>query len=441
MAKAIINSERNAALPDSWFPLRPHEQQYKLWTTNAKFIHVAAGRGSGKTEVTRRRQVRWLPIKQEGVEQPLHGFALPTYSQARRVAWEPILRLIPKRWISKISQTEMYVETVFGSRLYVLGLDKPERAEGVQWTTFVIDESSDQRPGVFDKSILPALSHNCQWCARIGVPKRSGPGAIEFRRAWEEGLEPTDLSSLSLMWPSSDIVDPEIIADAKKRLDPQTFDEQYNASWLTLGGGVFYAYDDTWNVSEGAVYRPGLPVVVGCDFNVNPMSWVLGHFVDGTLMIFDEIYHRDTNTRRTLAHLKARYGGHKSGWFFTGDASGRARRSSADVSDYAQIHAFDGLSNSRVIFPRVNPSIATRLMTVNSAFLNSNEERRLLVSPRCVHLRRELAGLSYKPGTREIDIRGNVGHLSDGLGYLVMHFLPIRLLQRKAAVTARILSN
>ena len=238
---------KGTILPERWFNLQPHWPQYELWTTSAKFIHVAAGRGSGKTEVTKRRQVRWLPIKQPGVQQPLHGFALPTYAQARRVAWDDILRLIPKRWISSVSKSEMYVETVFGSRLYVLGLDKPERAEGVQWTTFVIDESSDQRPGVFDKSILPALSHNCEWCARIGVPKRSGPGAVEFRRAWDAGFDEDDPSSLSLMWPSSDIVDPEVIADRRKRLDPQTFDAQYNASWLTLGGGVYYCYDDVLN--------------------------------------------------------------------------------------------------------------------------------------------------------------------------------------------------
>ena len=332
----------------------------------------------------------------------------------------------------------MYVETVFGSRLYVLGLDKPERAEGVQWTTFVIDESSDQRPGVFDKSILPALSHHCEWCARIGVPKRSGPGAVEFRRAWDEGLNEDDASSLSLMWPSSDIVDPSVIEDARKRLDPQTFDEQYNASWLTLGGGVYYCYDDEHNVSEACIYRPNVPIVVGCDFNVDPMSWVLAHFIDGHLFVFDEIYHRDTNTRKTLAHLKKKYGSHQAGWLFTGDASGRARKTSADVSDYAQIQSFEGLKNKRVIFPRSNPSIATRVMTMNSAFLNTNEERRLFFNPRLKHLRGDTGQLVYKPKTREIDTSSNMGHLTDSLGYLVMHFLPIKLSTRKSLVTSRI---
>ena len=120
----------SVSLPTDWSLLNPHWGQSLLMRTDKKFINVVAGRGSGKTEVTRRRQVMWLPVKFPGIQRPLHGYALPTFNQAKRVAWEPILDLIPKRWIHKISQTELSVETIFGSKLYVLGLDKPERAEG-----------------------------------------------------------------------------------------------------------------------------------------------------------------------------------------------------------------------------------------------------------------------------------------------------------------------
>ena len=98
---------KGTRLPETWTPLRPHKEQYTLWNTQKKFILAAAGRGSGKTELTRRRQVRWLPLKQPGVSMPLHGYALPTFAQAKRVAWGPILSLIPKRWIRKISTSEL----------------------------------------------------------------------------------------------------------------------------------------------------------------------------------------------------------------------------------------------------------------------------------------------------------------------------------------------
>jgi len=405
--------------------MRFHPKQNQLWRTQAKFINVVAGRGSGKTELTRRRQVRYLPVKYPGLEQPLHGYALPTFNQARRVAWEPILRLIPRKWISKIRESEMSVETVFGSKLYILGLDKPERAEGVQWSTFVIDESCDQKAGVFDKSILPALSHNCDWCARIGVPKRTGPGAIEFRAAWERGF--SDPNSLSLHWPSSDIVTADVLDWARTNLSPQDYKEQYDGDWLTMSGGVYFAFDKEGNTSTSCVYRRNQPIIVGMDFNVDPMAWVIGHMIDGQVFIFDEIYIHNTNTRRSLDALAEKYGEHKAGWFFTGDASSRARKTSADLTDYAQIYADTRFENSQVIFPQANPSIHTRIATVNAAFLNANEERRLFISESCENLIRDLA-VGYKPGTREIDDnKGKMGHITDALGYLLMYFLPIQI--------------
>ena len=414
------------ALSPTWPTLRPHKQQSAFWRTRAKFIHIAAGRGSGKTECTRRRQIRWLPVKYKGIDQPLHAFALPTYRQAKRVAWEPLLKLIPRSWIHKVSYSELTVETVFGSKLYVLGLDKPERAEGVQWSTFVIDESCDQKPGVFDRSILPALSHNCDWCARIGVPKRFGPGALEFRLAWEKAHTSADPNSVSFGWPSSDIVDPEIIAWAQENLAPEDYDEQYNANWLSLGGGVYYGFDPNDSVCESAEFKPDIPIGVGSDFNVDPMAWVLGQKVGRELHIFNEIVKRNTNTRKTLDHLFALHGTHSSGWMFTGDASGRARKTSASKSDYLQIYNDSRFINKRVQYAKKNSLIADRVATVNAGLDSFAGIRKIKIHPRCTTLIGELDTLGYKKGTREIDdVGGSVGHVTDAFGYLCQKYIPM----------------
>ena len=426
-------------LTSAWKPLRRHKPQRRLWYTDKKFIYVAAGRGSGKSEVMRRRQVRYMLLKQPGVDQPLHGYALPTFNQARRVAWEPLKALIPPRMVSRISESEMTIETVYGSKLFVLGMDKPERAEGVQWSTFVLDESSDQKPGVFDRSILPALSHHCMWCARIGVPKRQGPGALEFREGWEKARDAgEDSDSIALMWPSSDIVDPAVIEWARLNLDPKDYDEQYNANWHTLGGGVYHAFDEVHNISEVCVYRPSEPILVGSDFNVNPMCWVLGHFIGGRLQIFDELHISDTNTPATLDQLHAKYKDHKTGWLFTGDASGKSRKTSSNTSDLALIYNDARYDPKRVVYPKSNPPISSRISTVNAALCNAAGERHLLVSPRCTQTIRSFKGLTYKEGKdRVIDESSGLDHMSDAVGYLTVYCLPIRLNTKIATVSAR----
>jgi hypothetical protein len=414
----------------AWFPLRYHPDQSKLWRSKSRFRAVAAGRRSGKTEICRRRVVRWLPVKKEWSD-PLYFYALPTRDQAKRVAWPKIKALVPKHWIARngISESELSIMTVFGSKLYVLGLDKPERAEGVGWDGGVVDESCDQKPGVFDRTLRPALSDRRGWCDRIGVPKRSGPGAHEFKLFWEKGLpgDNKDPDIESFTWPSHTVLPAEEIEAAKRQLDEKDFNEQYNASWETIGGAVFYAFDEVLNVSDQIGYREKLPLLVGCDFNVDPMAWTIGQAQDGKLYIFDELFIRNTNTEAALRELARRYGTHKSGVIFYGDATGRARKTAASASDYIQIKNFKGIENSKIMFPDANPPRHDRFASCNAMFCNAAGERRCLIHPRCRNLIRDLTTRSFQPGTSEPDDHDDVSHASDALGYKIHWLFPLRV--------------
>lgn len=414
-------------LSKAWEPLRFHYLQSKAWRSDCRFVNLACGRGSGKTEIARRRIVRMLPIRKDWAD-PLYFYALPTYAQARRVAWDKILQLIPRGWIKgEPNKTEMSITTVFGSKLYVLGLDKPERIEGVQWDMGVIDESSDVKPGAFARSVVPALEHRSGVCWRIGVPKRYGAGASEFKTFFDKGDESGDNGIMSLSWPSSDILTPEQLAWAQDNLDARDFAEQYGASWEDIGGGIFHSFNDK-NVTEEARYNHSRTIIVSSDFNVDPMSWVIGHRSNDQLTIFDELWIRNTNTQQTLNELHQRYGNHRNGFEFYGDASGAARKTSASVSDYLQIKNDDRFNGAHIYYPRSNPRIADRFAAVNRLACNAKGQRNLFINPRCANLIRDLKYRAYKEGSREPDDHGDVGHMSDALGYAIYRRFPIRLI-------------
>ena len=145
---------------------------------------------------------------------PLYFYALPTINQARTVAWENIKALVPEEWKVKTNESSMEIVTKFGSTLRMLGLDKPMRAEGVQYDGGVIDESCDCKPGVFEKTFMPAFSHRNAWCWRIGVPKRYGIGAREFKAFCDD----PGPQGVSYTWPSEDILTPDAIVLAKQML-------------------------------------------------------------------------------------------------------------------------------------------------------------------------------------------------------------------------------
>ena len=411
-------------LTEAWEQLRPHPQQSALWRTSAKTVIVPAGRGSGKSLISKRYCVRWLPIEKPWTD-PIYFYALPTYNQAKRVAWKDLKALTPHRWVKRIYESDLIISTVFGSELHVLGMDKPMRAEGVQWDGGVLDESSDQKPGIVEVNLGPAMTHRDPWLWRIGVPKRYGVGAKDFKQAYDNALACTDGTQAAFSWPSSDILEPSVIEARKAELDPIDYAEQYEASWEKAGGLVFHCYDSA-NLDDQIGHIPDKALIIGQDFNVDPMAWTLSHKVGNDLHTFDEIWIRNTNTQSAMDALWDRYGEkHQGWWVFIGDATGRSRKTSATTTDYLIIKGDERFKRKRVHYPKSNPVVLDRFAACNALLKNAKGLRRGKIHPRCKHLIEDLENRSYKEGTREPDDKGDISHMSDAWGYVVHQLFPI----------------
>jgi hypothetical protein len=306
-------------------------------------------------------------------------------------------------------------------------MDQPQRFEGPAWDGVVSDESCDQKPGL-DKTVRPAIDGRLGWWWMIGVPKRQGVGAARFRGYCERGLRGTD-GWATFSWPSEGIMPQSAIEDAKRDLDEKDFNEQYRACWENMGGAAFYSFSD----EDGGNVRtcnhdPMRPILVGSDFNVNPMAWVLAHkSADGLgLEIFDELWITDTNTQAALDRLWRLYGEkHNGGWLFHGDATAQARHTSASSSDYAQLKN-DRRFKAKVFYPAQNPGRKNRASSCNALLKNAAGERRCWIDPRCTHLIADLKerGLDASGAPAEGKSGDPIGHISDAWGYLVHWYWP-----------------
>jgi hypothetical protein len=420
-----------------WTTLRHHPVQYRLWRSTSRFVGVAAGRRSGKTEIAKRRLVLALS-QQKPWHNPRYFYGAPTRDQARRIAWQDFLELIPDDWIAggklspNVSHTTLTIRTIYGSELHVVSLDRPQRLEGDPWDGGVLDESSDLRPGTFDRSIRPALSDRGGWAWRIGVPKRQGVGAFEYRRFCEQCLAGEYPNGECFSWPSADILPPEEVSHARETLDAKDFREQYEASWETAGGQIFHAFSREYNVRPCA-YQPQQAIVVGSDFNVDPMAWVLGHRFANRLEWFDEVFLRNSNTLETLNVVWQRYQDHRGGWEFYGDASASQRNTAAAASDYVQIANDERFKRAgrTMHYLRDNPPIEDRFSACNALLRNAAGQRRMFVDPHCKNLLADIEQRCYRPGTRQpadLLFRGRqMGHITDAMGYAVYYLFPIKL--------------
>lgn len=417
----------------------PKPEQVAFWKSRARYIACDCGRGSGKTDMSKHKMARAICTNWGGDDLRLFLYGLPTHGQADTVAWRDFMRIIPPQVIRTVSSSGSYIETIFNNRLYIRGLYNSARAEGVQYTGVIFDEMSDMPPDLM-VSLLPAMGHLMRFCYCIGVPKRKGIGAAVYRELcenWAE-LSKTNPEYARFHWTSVGILPPEKIEQAKQILDEKGFREQYLASWETASGAVYYSFDRKLHIADETPIDMSEPLIIGCDFNVNPMSWVIcqgklnaSGMLTGVLTVIDELSITDSNTPEALDVLWSRYGGHKAGYIFFGDAAGRNRNTATALSDYIVIEDDKRYwpfysDRTTLRFPYANPNVLDRVGSVNALLKNAAGIVRLRINKKCIHLIKDLEWVSFSSGNRDIDKSNpELTHMSDALGYIIFQIAPI----------------
>lgn len=418
-------------LTPAWFKLKPHPKQIEAYWSPARFVFLRCGRASGKTMLARRNLIRKAMVTKPWKD-PRSFYAGPTLKHVKKLAWYPLLDLIPRQMLD-VRNTHIggpVIALINGHRIHLIGLEDPKRAEieGLEWDDGVVDESADVPPGVVSRIILPAMAHRRGGVWRIGVPKRQGIGAAEFNRDFKRAMSGKDPDAAAFSWASSDILPASEIEVFRRKLDERDFMEQIGGLPADIAGTVFHAFSEAYNLRP-VIYNPRQPIIVGCDFNVDPMCWVIGHRYADRLEWFDELWIRGTNTLHTLNRLWERYQAHGGGWEFYGDATSAARKTSASFSDYQHIMNDTRFTRAgrTLHFPDSNPAVADRISACNAMFCNANGERRMFIDPvGCPKLVEDIGNRAYKEGTNELaDPKGGlIGHMTDAMGYPVMMLFP-----------------
>lgn len=211
--------------------------------------------------------------------------------------------------------------------------------------------------------------------------------------------------------------------------DPKFAEQELGGEFVIFEGAVYYTFKRTENAGalalQVAQYDPNLAIGLCCDFNVDPMAWPMTQMrvrKDGLkqVVVIDEIFLRNSNTEEACREFKLRMPRHRAGVILYGDATGKARHTSSNVTNWKIIEnelRHYGLTK-RV--PSANPAERDRVNAVNGLICNSKNDRRLLVNPKCKHLIRDLEQVSFKEGSTQIDKTKDFSltHPSDALGYM-----------------------
>jgi hypothetical protein len=415
-----------------WTPLRPHPEQLRLWRDPSRFKIVPAGRRSGKTEISKRKLVESL-FRKTWHGQPGRFFAAaPTRDQAKRIWWQDLCDLIRPEWKAVTANGELKIRTTKGAELWVIGLDRPQRMEGVSWDGGVIDEYADCRPGTFDAHIRPALADRRGWLWLIGVPDVDGPAQVEYERFYSLAIKHEDPEWAAFHWASADILPESEIESAKRRMDPRLFQQEMLGQFILTGGRAFpdFLYDIHVKPVE---YDPKLPVCWSLDFNINPMcSGVIQH-KDGHVYVLDELALPDTKTDvavTTFLERAADHGWNLQGLHIFGDATGNARDSTSGISDWIIVRNRLAHLCPHMKVPRANPGIKETINAINAKLKSADGTVSLTIDPRCHGLVNDFRNALWPSPTMLHD-----EHALAWLRYFVHREYPVRLVTKKPTGT------
>lgn len=422
------------ALTKRWVPMKMHPMRERFLWSPARHRILPAGRRSGKTEDAKRIVIAGdayhsCCLVPPDVPNPRFGVAAPTREQVKRVWWEDIKRMSPPWSVLSINETELSIRYVTGASLHLIGLDKPQRAEGDPFDGLILDESQEIKPTAWTSSLRPTLSNRGRppgWSLRIGRPK----GRNHLFDWYQEGLQ-GDPDIESFTWTSEEVLPAAEIEAAKRDLDPRTYAQEYLATFLSATGLCCYAFDRERHLAD-VRYTAALPLVFAFDFNVAPGSAVVIQEQDGKTCVVGEVHIPDDSRSDLVCQkLRTMFSGHTGDVLIYGDPAGNQRRTSSQSNDWDIVKA-----ELRKGFPRVldrvarsAPPIVDSVNSVNARMLNAAGDVRFAINPKLApQTLRDLESVAWDEdkGERQIDKSDlKRGHWYDALRYYIHERHPI----------------
>jgi hypothetical protein len=317
-----------------------------------------------------------------------------------------------------------------GATISLIGLDQPQRMEGVLWVGGVIDEIADVREGAWQENISPALdTFNPQrpdyrpWCWLIGVPD----GLNHYYEMAEYARTSNDPDWKLYTWKSADILPPDVIEAAKRRMSPRQYRQEYEASFETASGRVYEDYSPANYTTE--TIKPHEQLMWHHDFNFTPLSSGVGVCRDNDFLILDEIVLTSAISRQSATEFIEKYKNHQNRKVIIyGDPAGRAGEKHGHASDYTEMEQVLRAANwqvERKVKPAA-PAIKDRQNAVRAKIRNAKGEVSLFVNPKLApYAHKGLATVQIKKGSTFLEEDSDYQHITTAIGYCVDHEWPI----------------
>ena len=383
------------------------QPQQTISADKSRFRVVSAGRRFGKSFLSINELAKYARMPNTRCL-----YVAPTYRQAKTVIWDELkTQLYSVNWIKKVNESDLTITLVNGSTIAIRSSDNKDSLRGTKYNFIVLDECADMKPDVWFSVLRPTLSDTGGHALFISSPK----GRNWFYDLYCEG-EKDNYSSYQYTTIDGGFVPEAEVEQARLDLDSRTFEQEYEAQFVSYSGVIYYAF------AEQNIKSYPMPITkddvlhIGVDFNIDPMSATVAIIKNGIGWVIDEIEIYGSNTNEMVQEIKARYPHNRVITY--PDSSGIKRTTNSGISDH-QILQNAGF---KLMVQPGNPPVIDRIASVNGAF----EKDKLFIDPKCKSIKNCLIKHTYKEGTRQPTKDQGVDHLNDALGYFVYQHFAIK---------------
>jgi len=422
-----IATERQLA---RWYPLIPHPVQLELVAavpSGIRFPLVPAGRRSGKTERFKRFLVK-AAVSKPG----MYFAAAPTYNQAKKIFWKDLKDFCLSTSLPQTpSESNLIIYLPNGAEIHVLGLDKPERFEGVPWDGGGIDEFADLKQGAWENNIYPALNtfnplrpDYRAWAWLLGVPD----GLNHYYDLCQQAETNKNSDFKVFHWKSAEILPPDVIAAAKQAMSLKQYKQEFEASFETASGRIYEDYSKL-NYTDETI-QPHEQLLWYHDFNFTPMSSGIGVRRGDNVFCLEEIILTSAVARQSAIEFVERYKDHKNkNVLIYGDPAGQAGEKHGHASDYVDMESVlrsAGWKYQRKV-KRAAPAIKDRQNAVRAKIMNAAGTPSLFVHPQnASYTHKGLSTVQLKEGSSFMETETDFQHITTAVGYFIDYEFPIK---------------
>jgi hypothetical protein len=269
--------------------------QYKVLASPARFRVVIAGRRFGKTRLA----LVMLIVVALRYAHTRNWYVAPTRPWAKDVAWEDLKNLLGvgrdgrgNPVVTQVMETELTIRFKNGSQIQLKGACEPDTLRGRNVKLVVLDEYANMDPDLWPLVIRPQLSDRGKEgdALFIGSPR----GFSHFKDLYDEvrgGGKGSEWQAWHFTSLDGENITAREILQAKNDLSLRDFRQEYMATFESIEGRVYHSflrdlYEREGKLNQGNLDQSiddpgeGLPIHVGMDFNVNPMTATLSSKVE-----------------------------------------------------------------------------------------------------------------------------------------------------------------